>query len=433
LQATGRVPAMLNYSTGARNMLAALAAGEIRTVLTSRRFVEAAQLEEAVRALSGKATIAYLEDIRRRVGPVSRFVAIVSLPFARVIHGRRAVAPDEPAVVLFTSGSEGMPKGVVLSHANLLANRHQLAACIDFNPTDTVFNALPVFHSFGLTGGILLPVLSGVKTFLYPSPLHYRIVPALVYDTNSTIMFGTDTFLSGYARVAHAYDFYNVRHIFAGAEKVRDETRRVWSEKFGLRILEGYGATETAPVLAANTPMHYKSGTVGRFMPGIAYELEPVEGIATGGRLVVRGPNVMLGYLHTENPGVLDPTEDARYDTGDIVSVDDDGFVTILGRAKRFAKIAGEMVSLGAVESHANSVWPEYGNAAVSLPDERAGERLVLLTENPAAERQVLLEKAREIGIPELMVPKDIRSIESLPLLGSGKVDYVSVMAMVGG
>ncbi len=433
LQAIGRVPAMLNYSAGARNMLAALTAADIKTVLTSRRFVEAARLEDVVMALSGQSRIAYLEDIRCRIGPLSRLMAVISLPFARAHHSRADVAPDEPAVVLFTSGSEGTPKGVVLSHANLLANRHQLAACIDFNPTDIVFNALPVFHSFGLTGGMLLPVLSGVKTFLYPSPLHYRVVPALVYDTNATILFGTDTFLSGYARVAHAYDFYSIRYVFAGAEKVKVETRRTWAEKFGLRILEGYGATETAPVLAANTPMHYKAGTVGRFMPGISYEIEHVEGIAGGGRLIVRGANVMLGYLHATCPGVLDATADGRYDTGDIVSIDDDGFLTILGRAKRFAKIGGEMVSLGAVETHAASVWPDHGHAVVCLPDDRTGERLVLVTEKPAADRQALLEKARQLGIPELMVPKDIRPVESLPLLGSGKVDYVSVMAMVGG
>jgi acyl-[acyl-carrier-protein]-phospholipid O-acyltransferase/long-chain-fatty-acid--[acyl-carrier-protein] ligase len=351
--------------------------------------------------------------------------------FAQAVHQGHAASPDAPAVILFTSGSEGTPKGVVLSHANLLANRHQLAARIDFNPTDIVFNALPVFHSFGLTGGTLLPMLSGVKTFLYPSPLHYRIVPALVYDTNATIMFGTDTFLAGYARAAHPYDFYSLRYVFAGAEKVRAETRRVWSDKFGLRILEGYGATETAPVIAANTPMHFKAGTVGRPMPGITCTLEPVPGIDEGGRLVVSGPNVMLGYLRAENPGVLEKTIDCRYDTGDIVTIDEEGFIAIQGRAKRFAKIAGEMVSLTAVEALAAAVWPDHMHAAVSIPDDRKGEQIILLTENPDAERSVLSEHASASGMSELAVPRTVKTVDAIPVLGTGKVDYVGADALI--
>ena len=294
LQAFGRVPAMLNFSTGTKNMIAALAAGRIKTVLTSRRFVEMAHMTETVTSLGAHADIVYLEDLRGKISLLDRAWGAISGPFARSIHKRLGIGPDDAAVVLFTSGSEGTPKGVVLSHANLLANRFQLAARIDFNPTDIVFNALPIFHSFGLTGGTLLPMLSGIKTFLYPSPLHFRIVPALVYDTDATIMFGTDTFLAGYARVAHPYDFYSVRYVFAGAEKVKEETRRTWSDRFGLRILEGYGATETSPILAANTPLHFKPGTVGRFMPGIEHSLEPVPGIDDGGNLVVSGPNIML-------------------------------------------------------------------------------------------------------------------------------------------
>jgi len=431
LQAFGRVPAMLNFSTGARNMVSALEAAEIETVLTSRRFVEMAGLGEAVEALAAHARVVYLEDVRKEISIVDKVVGAMCRLAPRFAHRRAKARWDEPAVVLFTSGSEGTPKGVVLSHGNLLANRHQLAAMIDFNATDIVFNALPFFHSFGLTAGTLLPMLSGIKTFLYPSPLHYRIVPALVYDTNATIMFGTDTFLAGYARVAHAYDFYSVRYVFAGAEKVKDETRRVWSEKFGIRILEGYGATETAPVISTNTPMHFKAGTVGRFIPGMAHRLEPVPGIDEGGRLIVAGPNVMLGYLRAEHPGVLDAPEDGRYDTGDIVSIDAHGFVTIQGRAKRFAKIAGEMVSLGAVEGYASAVWPDDAHAVVAIPDAKRGEQLVLITEKQDAEREPLLAYAKDQGIAELMVPKTIRIVDTIPVLGSGKVDYVGVMNLV--
>jgi acyl-[acyl-carrier-protein]-phospholipid O-acyltransferase/long-chain-fatty-acid--[acyl-carrier-protein] ligase len=266
-----------------------------------------------------------------------------------------------------------------------------------------------------------------VRTFLYPSPLHYRTVPELAYGIDATILFGTDTFLAGYARVADPYDFYTVRYVFAGAERVKPETRRAWFEKFGIRILEGYGTTETAPALAVNTAMHFRPGTVGRLLPGIEHRLERVEGIEAGGRLFVRGPNVMLGYLRVENPGVLQPPPDGWYDTGDIVDVDADGFVTIKGRAKRFAKVAGEMVPLGVVEDLVAKVWPQSTHAVVAVPDMKRGEQLVLVTDHDDPTRAVIIAAAREAGLPEIYVPRSIVPVESVPLLGSGKIDYVNV------
>ena len=431
LQAFGRVPAMLNFSAGQKSMEAACHAAGIETIVTSRRFVKMAKLSETVKALSDSRQVIYLEDLRKRLTLADKLLGLVTRPFALAMHRKLEIDASAPAVVLFTSGSEGTPKGVVLSHANLLSNLYQLSARIDFNPTDVVFNAMPVFHSFGLTAGMLLPMFSGIKTFLYPSPLHYRIVPELIYDCNATIMFGTDTFLTGYARVAHAYDFYSVRYVFAGAEKVKEETRRVWSEKFGLRILEGYGATETAPVLTTNTPMHFKAGSVGRFLPGIEYRLNQVPGIDRGGRLLVKGPNVMLGYYRAETPLELEPPEDGWYDTGDIVDIDEAGFVTICGRAKRFAKIAGEMVSLSAVEEQAAALWPEAAHAVVSLPDPRKGEQLILLTSQEDANRGGFLAHAQEQGLTELMVPKTILAGTEVPLLATGKVDYVTAKTKV--
>ncbi len=333
-------------------------------------------------------------------------------------------------MVLFTSGSEGTPKGVVLTHENILANCRQVASRVDFSPSDIVFNALPLFHSFGLTGGMLLPLISGVKSFLYPSPLHYRIVPEMVYDTNATILFGTDTFLGGYARGGNPYDFYSVRYVFAGAEKLREETRRAWIEKFGLRILEGYGATETSPVLATNTPMHFRAGTVGRLLPGVAHRLEPVDGIAEGGRLVVAGPNIMAGYLSPARAGEIEPPAGGWYDTGDIVAIDEEGYLRILGRAKRFAKIAGEMVSLGAVETLAAALWPDRSHAALALPDARKGEQVVLITDAPAATVEAILAEARRRHITEVMVPRIVLTVASVPLLGTGKTDYVAAREM---
>lgn len=431
LHAYGRVPAMLNFTVGAHGMIAACETAQIRRVITSRRFIEQGKLTEAAARLQAHVELVYLEDIAERIRLTDKLGGWLAARFpGRYARGNA----DDPAVVLFTSGSEGTPKGVVLSHANLLANREQLAARVDFSAQDIILNALPLFHSFGLTAGTLLPLFSGMRTFFYPSPLHYRIVPEMAYDVNATVLFGTNTFLAGYARFAHPYDFYSVRYIFAGAEKLQDETRRVWSEKFGVRIFEGYGATETAPVLSANTPMDHAVGSVGRLLPGIEHKLQPVPGVSEGGRLYVKGPNVMLGYLLHDQPGVLVPpvTEygPGWYDTGDIVSIDAGGFLRIQGRAKRFAKIGGEMVSLAAVEALATAVWPDALHAVTTLPDTQKGEMLVLITQKENAERSELLQHARAEGISELNVPKKILTVRQLPLLGTGKTDYPAVKSL---
>lgn len=432
LQAYGRVPAMLNYSAGVKNIKAACTAAEITTILTSRRFIELGNLEETENALKPHYKLVYLEDVRGKVGLLDKIFAVLARMtpefwYKRLSH--RAV-PRDPGVVLFTSGSEGVPKGVVHSHKSLQSNRMQLSARVDFSPADTIFNALPIFHTFGMTGGLLLPILSGLKTFLYPSPLHYRIVPELVYDTNATIMFGTDTFLAGYAKFAHPYDFYSMRYIFAGAEKLKPETRRLYANKFGVRVFEGYGATETAPVLAVNTPMHAKNGTVGRLLPGIQHRIDPVPGIEQGGKLIVKGPNVMMGYLRPDNPGVLEPAPDGWYDTGDIVEIDDEGFVKIVGRAKRFAKIAGEMVSLTAVESAASALWPDAMHAAVAVSNAKKGEQLVLVSSEKRADRSALFGYLKAEGLSELMAPRYVKIVGEVPVLGTGKTDYVTVQLL---
>ncbi|MDD9901737.1 MAG: AMP-binding protein [Alphaproteobacteria bacterium] len=433
LQAFGRVPAMLNFSTGVKNVLSACDTAKIKTVVTSRRFVETAKLQDMVAAIEEAGVkLVYLEDVGKTVMSFDKawgfMCALWPQAYYNHINDRDA---EDPGVLLFTSGSEGTPKGVVLSHVNIQANRFQISACVDFNPTDKIFNALPVFHSFGLTAGTILPLLSGIQVFFYPSPLHYRIVPELVYDTNSTILFGTDTFLAGYARFANPYDFYAVRYVCSGAEKLKDETRRVYAEKYGVRILEGYGATETSPVLATNTPMHNRAGTVGRFLPGITYKLAHVPGVDDGGRLIVRGPNIMKGYLLSDNPGVLVPPEDGWYDTGDIVALDDEGYVIIKGRAKRFAKIAGEMVSLTAAEALVAAVYPDNHHAVVSVPDAKKGEALILVTDAEGCTAESLLAHARETGVSEIMVPRKIKTVANIPVLGTGKTDYVEIQKMV--
>ena len=422
LMSANRVPAMINFTSGAANIASACKAAQVSTIVTSRAFVEKAKLEKLIEQLRKQIALVYLEDVRKSVTFFDKVSA--ALRYEKQLAKAK---PSDRAVILFTSGSEGVPKGVVLSHANMLANVAQAAARIDFGRQDKVFNVLPVFHSFGLTIGLVLPLVSGVPVFLYPSPLHYRFVPELVYGSNATVLFGTDTFLAGYARTANAYDFRSIRYIVAGAEPVRLATRTLYMEKFGLRILEGYGVTETAPVLALNTPMFSRSGTVGRVLPGIETHLEPVEGVTDGGRLFVRGPNVMLGYLKADKPGVLEPVSDGWHDTGDIVSIDRSGFVTIKGRAKRFAKIGGEMVSLAAVEELASQCWPSTPLAAAALPDARKGQRLVLLTQDKAASRSTLLEFAKAKGAADLMIPSEVLVVEAVPLLGSGKLDFAGV------
>ena len=436
LHAWGRVPAMLNFTTGSSNMINGCKASGVSLVYTSRRFIEMGKLEEVAAAIEAAGIrLVYLEDLKEEIGGGTKLLGMIASFAPRLSYWLccRNRDPEGPGVILFTSGTEGSPKGVVLSHTNIQANRYQVSSMIDFGPTDIVFNVLPVFHSFGLTCGTLLPLLSGIKVFLYPSPLHYRIVPEMVYETNATIMFGTDTFLAGYARFANPYDFYSIRYVFTGAEKLKEETRKVWSERYGVRIFEGYGATETAPVLAMNSPMHNQVGSVGKLVPGIEYRLDAVPGIKEGGRLQVHGPNIMSGYLRIEDPGQLQPPKDNWYDTGDIVTIDEAGYVTIQGRAKRFAKIAGEMVSLAAVEGVAAKLWPDYQHAVAAVPDPKKGEQLVLVSTNPDASRDALSTYAREQGIAALSVPAKVIVADEIPVLGTGKTDYRGLQKIVEG
>jgi acyl-[acyl-carrier-protein]-phospholipid O-acyltransferase / long-chain-fatty-acid--[acyl-carrier-protein] ligase len=426
LMSGGRVPAMINFTSGAANILGACRAAQVDTILTAHAFVEKARLEKLIAAIEGQVRIIYLEDIRKTVSFGDKLRGAL-----KAKHSLAARKADDWAVILFTSGTEGVPKGVVLSHRNVLANVAQAAARIDFGREDRLFNALPIFHSFGLTGGVVLPLVSGVPTFLYPSPLHYRTVPELIYGWCATFVFGTDTFLAGYARMANPYDFRSVRHIVSGGEPIKETTRRVYLEKFGLRILEGYGVTETSPVLAVNTPMFNKFGTVGRILPGMQARLDKVEGVEEGGRLFVKGPTVMLGYLRADKPGVLETPPEGWHDTGDIVDIDDQGFVAIKGRAKRFAKIGGEMVSLAAVEMLAAELWPNNLSAVAAVPDARKGERLVLVTDKKGASRADFQAFARAQHASELMFPSEVIVVDKLPLLGSGKPDLLTLQKFV--
>ena len=424
LQAYGYVPAMINFTAGQAAIQSACTTAELQTIVTSRKFIEAFEIQPLVDALSENVRFLYLEDVRETIGLASKLAGLVTSP--KSLPGYKVSAENE-AVVLFTSGSEGVPKGVVLSHNNLVSNIEQINAMLNLLPTEKIFNALPTFHCFGLTAGMLWPILKGAQVYMYPSPVHYGIVPEMVYQTNSRYIFGTDTFFSGYARKADNFDFYSIRALIAGAERLRPETREVYASKYHQPIFEGYGVTETTPVLAVNIPTAYKHGSVGQFVPAVEHRLEPVPGIEEGGRLYVKGPNIMLGYLMPDQPGVLQPPKDGWHDTGDIVEVDSDGYVWIKGRAKRFAKIGGEMVSLTAVETYINKASPEGHHVVVAVPDERKGEQLVLVTDDITLSRKTVTDAAKEALVSELMIPKTVILVEAVPVLGTGKTNYPEV------
>src|SRR6266704_1479524 len=432
LWAANKLPSVLNYSTVAATMLSCVQLAGLKRIVTSRAFLERAKLNTEPFVKAGVALI-YLEDVRQNISDPERFFALLR----RTLNLRPAIdnlQPHDTAVVLFTSGSEGLPKGVELSHTNLLANIRQLVVVTDVQDGDRVFNAMPLFHSFGLTIGTLLPMVRGIYVFIYPSPLHYRVVPTIFYDRDCTIMIGTNTFLNGYARKAHPYDFRSLRYMFAGAEKVQEATANLWARRFGVRILEGYGATECSPCISLNTPMEAKHGSTGRLLPNVEYKLEPVEGVAEGGRLLVRGPNVMKGYLNPDANAQFKAL-DGWYDTGDIASVDADRFVTILGRMKRFAKVSGEMVSLSAVEDALAGAFPQYGLrcqiAVLTRPDENKGEMLIAVTNEPKLTLDEIRDAIKAKGLTNLSVPREIKAVKEIPKLGTGKVVHRGLQTLM--
>jgi acyl-[acyl-carrier-protein]-phospholipid O-acyltransferase / long-chain-fatty-acid--[acyl-carrier-protein] ligase len=430
VSAFGRVPTMLNFTAGAAALKSALRTAEVKRIVTAHRFVELGKFESLIAELEGSAEIIYLEDVREKLTLVDKAAAAIG-QYAPWLVAARPL-DQSTAVILFTSGTEGEPKGVALSHFNLLANVQQVRAHIVLTEKDVLFNPLPTFHCFGLTVGALMPLFLGIKAVFHPTPLQPREIANRIRTTGSTILLSTDTFISQYARAGQQGDLNSLRLAVCGAERLRDETRALLRNKYAIELLEGYGVTETAPVVAANQVGANRSGTVGRLMQGMEARLEPVEGIANAGRLFVRGPNVMLGYIRADEPGVIHPPRDGWHDTGDVVAIDEDGFIAIKGRLKRFAKIGGETVSLAVVESCASALWPDYSHAAIAMPDTgRKGEQIILVTTCPDAQRTDLVGWVHNHGVQELAVPKKILIVESIPVLGTGKTDYVKVQKSV--
>ena len=429
LSAYNRTPVMINFSVGSKNMISMCKTALVKTVLTSRSFVIKAKMENVVEDMKNAGyNVVYLEDIAKKMSLCTKIGAYISYKIKHIPH---KTGGDKKAVILFTSGSEGAPKGVVLSHANIIANIKQMTAIQTINFKDLLFNALPMFHSFGLTVGTLFPLFEGSKLFLYPSPLHYRVVAELVYELGATLMLGTDTFLRGYAKIAHPYDFHNIRLMYSGGEAAKSDTRSMWMEHSGVRMMEAYGATECSPVMTANNGIFNKFGSIGKIMPGMQFKILPVDGIENGGELCVKGPNVMQGYYMPTNPGVLVPPEDGWYHTGDVVEMDEIGFFTIKDRIKRFAKIGGEMVSLNAVHDMVvdatKNMEGEYSYGVVSIPHESKGEQIVLVTNNEKVTSAMLHEYVKNNGMSELYLPRVILYHEKLPVFATGKADNVTL------
>ncbi len=429
LQAYGRVPAMLNASSDAPTLQSCVATAGVKTIITSRTFIELAKLQDKIAALGASARIIYLEDVKADIGMKDKLTALARsrgvLP-----AGAPKINGTAPAVVLFTSGSEGPPKGVVLSHANIRANIAQVMATAPITPADKVFNALPVFHSFGLGGGLIMPMLRGIPSVQYPTPLDGKNIPKAIYWSDATLMFATDTFLRLYAKGTDSNaDMNRLRFIFAGAEALTQDTRDTYINRFGVRIYEGYGMTEAAPVVAINLPGKNEHGTVGRLLPGIEARLEPVADMDDGYRLLIKGPNVMMGYLRPENPGVIEPPADGWHDTGDIVRMTAQGHVQIAGRAKRFAKVGGEMVSLDAIETIARTASPQAEQAVILRQQAGQADEIILYTTDANMKRDTLAAAAKSLSRSFLGLPgnDNIRVVAEIPKLATGKTDYVSL------
>ncbi len=423
IQALRRIPVMLNFTAGASNIASACRTAGLTHIITSRKFIERAELQSVADALAENYTLIWLDDLTPNLKLHHKLAAA-----GRALGSAPADDPENPAVVLFTSGSEGEPKGVVLSHRNLQSNRNQVCAVLDVSPRDRILLCLPLYHSFALGVGLLLPLDAGIPCHLYPNPTHYKQIPEMLREKGTTIFFSTDTFLNGYAKYTQPEDLHSVRLLVAGAEPLKQRTRKHWNEKFGIDILEGYGVTETSPAISVNTSQCNRPGSVGRLLPSIEARLQPLEDADTSsegtqGRLEVRGPNVMSGYWLPGGNRALTPPPDGWHDTGDVGNFDQEGFLSLQGRAKRFAKIGGEMVSLAFVEQQVSDVWTEHRHVVCAVSHPTRGQQLVLLTEHPQPDLNELRQMLSSRGVTELAHPRRMVPVETLPILGSGKPD----------
>jgi len=415
IQYLNKVCAILNFTSGSKNIISCVKKSNIEYVITSKKFIEQSNMDNLINTMEEKGCkFIYLENIKELITIKEKILALKDLFFKILISKNKSF--KNLAVILYTSGTESDPKGVGLSHENLYANRIQVLKTLKIDKKEKFFTCLPFFHSFGLGIGVLLPVLSGCKVYLYPTPLHFQTIPKLIQETKSTVFFSTDTFLKKYIPFIKKSTFKNLNYLIAGAERVDNSTHEKYLQ-FGVKILEGYGVTEASPAVSVNTNENYKLGSVGKFVPEILYKVEKVDGCKDGGLLYIKGKNIINNYL-----GKSEKFD--WYNTGDIVNIDDEGYLYILGRLKRFAKIAGEMISLSQIEEFPKKIWPENTSVVCSIKDSSKGEALVLLTDKKDANIETISNSMKDAGLSTLYIPKILKIIDEFPILGSGKLDY---------
>ncbi|TMA08187.1 MAG: acyl-[ACP]--phospholipid O-acyltransferase, partial [Deltaproteobacteria bacterium] len=446
----GKVPVNLNFTAGQEAMASAIQQCGIHTIISSRTFLAPAKLDET------KGMI-FLEDLAKQLTPLQKAVTglLAFLLPSRLLgdlYRPAKLDSNTLATVIFSSGSTGTPKGVMLSHHNILSNIEAIAQIFWITNQDRMMGVLPFFHSFGLTGTLWFPLIAGFGVVYHSNPMDAKTIGEMVAKYKTTILISTPTFYAAYLRRCTAEEFSTLHYAIVGAEKLREPVAKAFKEKYGLDLLEGYGCTEMGPVVAVNIPdvqegrehqTGLKPGTVGHPVPGVAAKVvnpDTGEMLPPGdeGLLLVKGPNRMMGYLG-EPQKTAEVSKDSWYITGDIASIDDDGFIRITDRLSRFSKIGGEMVPHIKVEEAINQILGDQSCVVTSIPDEQKGERLVVFYTRNATEPQELWDKLNQTDLPKLWIPKreNFYCVEAIPLLGSGKADLkkAKTMAMerVGG
>jgi acyl-[acyl-carrier-protein]-phospholipid O-acyltransferase/long-chain-fatty-acid--[acyl-carrier-protein] ligase len=435
----GKVPVNLNYTASKETLAACAAQCRLKTVISSRLFLEKVRIETP-------AEVVYVEDLAaaprllERIAALAIATCVPARWVGRCVGAERATHLDDVATVIFSSGSTGDPKGVVLTHYNVESNVEQINEVFMLVGKDRILGILPFFHSFGFTGALCMPIVAGVGVVYHPSPLESRAIGGLVSKYGVTVLIATPTFLNAYARRVAPEDFGSLRYVLAGAEKLPERIALAFEDRFGIRPMEGYGCTECSPVVSVNTvgfraasfrQAGAKRGSIGHPLPGMAVRIVDPETRQPlppnqPGLLLVSGPNVMQGYLNRPEK-TTEVLVDGWYDTGDIAAVDEDGFIRITDRLSRFSKIGGEMVPHIKIEEklHELAESTEQQFAVTSVPDETKGEQIVVLHTLPQDKLDGVVKKLGESGLPPLWRPRADRfvHVEALPYLGTGKLD----------
>lgn len=427
---SGRTPVMINYSTGAaNNALYAQKKCNFKTIITSKALLEKINCP----VIEG---MVFIEDIMEELSGREKLKAALKakLPVSLILKMVHGGHEDDNIVILFTSGSEKDPKAVQLTHRNIASNIASFSKVMKLYESDVMLANLPYFHVFGLTVNLWTPLFHGMKIVAYANPLDYRMICNIISEERPSVMVGTPSFLWGYLRKSEEGNFKSIRLIVSGADKCPDALRKEFLEKHGITLYEGYGATETSPVISVNTPENNKPGSVGKVLPDVSVRIENYEtgkecGPGEVGRILVKGDLVMRGYLHDFEETSM-RIRHGWYDTGDMGYLDTDGFLWHSGRLKRFVKIGGEMVSLVKVEDVLLKLLPENtACSVVEIPDAHKGVKIVAAVTQKVDERRIL--KLMSEHLPNIALPKQFIVIEELPKMGSGKIDFRGVTEMV--